>query len=110
MRNQKGVTLISLGVTIIILTILTTTFAYNIDVYFENKQREEIMNDLQRITEKVGHYYAQNKELPILNKYTNLGNLQEVITSNDNENYYVVDLDKIGGVISLGLNYGIERI
>lgn len=110
MRNPKGITLISLGITIIVLIVLTTTFTYNIDVYFESKQREEIMSDLQRITEKVEHYYAQNKKIPILNKYTNLSNLQDVISSNDNENYYVVDLDKIGGAENLSLSYGIDRI
>lgn len=110
MKNQKGVTLLSLGITIIVLMILTSTFVYNIDVYTENKNREEIRADLHIITEKVEHYYAQYKELPILNKYTNLENFKDVIAFNDNENYYVVDLDKIGGIEGLALNYGVERI
>ena len=108
MKNRRGITLISLGITVIVLLIITTSFTYNMDEYFENRQREEIMADLTNITEKVEHYYAENKQLPILNKYTNLENLKNVISPNDNENYYVVDLDKIGGITNMSLNYGID--
>ena len=99
-----------LSVTIIVLLILTATFTYNIDSYVDNKKRGEITADLQRVNEKVANYYSINKELPILNKYTNLENIKGVITSNDNNNYYVIDLEKIGGADGLGLVYGVKRI
>lgn len=110
MKNQKGITLISLTVTIIVLLILITTFSYNINSYVEKKKEAYITVDLQKITEKVEHYYAQNKKLPILNRYTNLENLQDIISDNDNEKYYIVDLEKIGGADALDLTYGLNRI
>jgi len=108
MKNQKGITLISLAVTIVVFLILITTFSYNIDSYMENVKANNITTDLQKLTEAVENYYSENKELPILNKYINLINLQDVINNNDNENYYVIDLEKIGGIAYLDLNYGVE--
>ncbi|MBO5413673.1 MAG: type II secretion system protein [Clostridia bacterium] len=110
MRKQRGITLLALSITIIVLLILTTTFTYNIDSYVDNKKRGDITADLQRVSEKISNYYAINKQLPILNKYTNTENIQDVITSNDNNNYYVIDLEKIGGADGLGLVYGVKRI
>lgn len=106
MRKQKGVTLLSLAITIVVLLILVGTFTYNIDSYVHNKRKGDITADLQRINEKVQNYYARNKQLPVLNKYTNLENIKNVISSNDNNNYYVVDLDEIGGMQELSLIYG----
>ena len=76
--------------------------------YIEISEESNIKKDLQRVSEKVEHYYAENKELPILNRYDNIQRFIDSITVNDNSNYYVIDLEKIGGVIGLNLTYGIS--
>lgn len=102
MNNEKGVTLITLVVTIIILMILTVTISVNVEDYKIRKMTNEFETDLLILNEEINQYYSREKELPIINKYDNEVIVEIEKNSNDNENYYVIDISKLG----VDLNYG----
>ena len=101
LKNQKGITLLVLSITIVVMMILTFTLTTNVGSYAERKRKTNFEADIGKIKEKIEIYYSRNKEIPIANKYTNTSMITP--NANDNENYYVLDLSKIE--IS-DLNYG----
>ena len=101
LKNQKGITLLVLSITIVVMMILTFTLTTNVGSYAERKRRTNFETDIGKIKEKIEIYYSRNKQIPIANKYTNTSMLTP--NANDNENYYVIDLSQIK--IS-DLNYG----
>lgn len=101
LKSNKGITLITLVITIVVMLILSFTISINANNYIERTKKANLDTDLQRLQEKIEIYYSKNKEIPMLNKYTNVAMLEK--KENDNENYYVIDLDKLEGI---ELNYG----
>lgn len=101
LKSNKGITLITLVITIVVMLILSFTISINANNYIERTKKSNLDTDLQRLQEKIEIYYSKNKEIPVLNKYTNVAMLEK--KENDNENYFVIDLDKLEGI---ELNYG----
>ena len=101
LKSNKGITLITLSITIIIMMILSFTVSVNTSMYIERKKTTNFDSDIMKLQEEISHYYVENKELPIANKYTNVDMLEKDI--NDNENYYVIDLAEFE---DLELSYG----
>jgi len=99
--SNKGITLISLTITVIIMIILSFTVSVNITPYVERRKHTNLETDITKLKEEILHYYMENKNIPIVNKYTNTQMLDK--NTNDNENYYVIDLSKLD---DLELNYG----
>ena len=101
LKSNKGVTLSTLSITILIMLILSFTISVNTSTYIERNKRSNLDNDITKLQEEVSHYYVENKILPIINKYTNIDMLEKNV--NDNENYYVIDLAEFE---NLELSYG----
>ena len=104
MKSEKAVTLITLVITIIVLIILTFTITVNVDQYANQKKRSNFETDIKNLKEEIDQYYAREKKLPIINKFTNVSMLESIKNVNDNENYYVIDIDKL----NVRLNYGTD--
>ena len=102
MKNQKGITLITLVITIVVLVILTATISVNAPALLNEQKKRDLETDIQSLKEEVDQYYARYESLPIINKYNNVNMLNEVKNINDSEDYYVIDLSKI----VVDLNYG----
>lgn len=102
MKNQNGITLITLVITIVIMMILTFTVTINIEPYKNQKAKTNFETDIQKLREEVEQYYARDKELPIINRYTNTTMLNEIKNINDNDEYYVLDIKQL----EVKLNYG----
>lgn len=100
-KSNKGITLITLTTTIVVMLIISVSITININPYIQRKNKTNLETDILKLEEEISYYYSKNKTLPIINKYTNINTLQKNI--NDNENYYVIDLLKIG---KEELNYG----
>ena len=108
--NNKGITLISLIITIIIMAIISG-LALNIS---RNRLKmnniKKMVNDIDFLDDKVSNYYLKYKGIPILKqnensvKYT-YSEISFDKDENDNENYYIIDLAAIGNI---SLNYGRE--
>ena len=99
-KNEKGITLTTLILTIVLILIIGGMMGYYSTSGLNLKRINNMYSDIEQIQTEVDTYYLKNNELPILNvnvsfsKYSN---------PNDNSEYYVIDLSKLG---NLKLNYG----
>ena len=103
-KTQKGITMIALVITVIILLILTNVLVYNAQDSVYIKKINNLYNDIEQLREKVSDYYNEYGKVPANIKYTNLSSLSDVISSkNDTGDFYVIDLEAMNGI---SLNYG----
>ena len=108
-RNQKGISLIALTVTILVLSIVTSIVVYNAKNNIEIREYKKLANDLEVLQNKIDMYYLKNEQLPVLNindvpvEYEGPTYYLSQKQSNDNDNYYIIDLNSISGVT---LNFG----
>lgn len=105
-KSQKGVTLIALTITVVILIILTGILVYNAKdtIYIENYRN--LSNDIENLKDKVSEFYSKYGEVPANIQYTNITNIEDVLNDREKENkdqFYVIDLQALEG---LTLNYG----
>lgn len=106
MKSNNGITLITLSVMVAIMMILTFTLSINANKFIELRRYKNFENDIQKLSEEISIYYSKNKELPIANKYINTTVIEKFEeNSNNNENFYLIDLDKLDNI---NLNYGKE--
>lgn len=127
--NNKGVTLISLILTVIIILILTSAMIFNTKNQLQMRSVQNLSIDIEKLNAKVDEYYLKYGELPKLCNYTsdtnlklnsiealrtmiktsassNGASLQNELNQNDSNEYYVIDLEKLG---NLSLNYGYDE-
>ena len=102
MKSNKGITLISLVITIILLIILTFTVTINVGQYSEVKVKTNVEKDLVALKEEINQYYAREKELPIINRYINTNMFKDTKNINDSDEYYVINIE----LLDVDLNYG----
>ena len=109
LKNQKGISLIALTATILVLSIVTSIVVYNAKDSIELREYKKLENDLEVLHEKVEMYYLKNSTIPVLEKnnekikYTGNSKFKNNKQANDNDNYYILDLRKIDGIT---LNFG----
>ncbi len=98
MRNDKGITMVTLAVTVIILIIISSVTITMSIRQFKAKELKDFNNDLENIQDKVDLYYTKNGELPATILYSGSMNFKTSkitpVNPNDNDDYYVVDLKK----------------
>ncbi len=105
-KNAKGITLISLTITIIIIMMLANTIIYNIKDNVSIKNVKNMESDIEILKDKISDYYAQNGQIPANIKFTNIGAIKDAgVISNtiDTGDFFVIDLSAID---NLTLNYG----
>ena len=127
--SNKGITLVSLILTVIIILILTSAMIFNTKNQLQMRAVQNLSIDIERLNSKVDEYYLKYGELPKLCNYTSNRNielnskdklqikLKQSATNNgaslksdlnpkDSDDYIVIDLEKLG---SLSLNYGYDE-
>ena len=125
-RNEKGVTLLALTITIVVMVIITATLITNTQNRLKLEKVDNLYSDIEQIKDKISQYYIKKGSLPIKeDAYCNAENLvsilkangadksmelNDLLDANDNKNtseetYYVIDLSKLD---NLTLNYGSE--
>lgn len=103
-KSQKGVTLIILLITIIVIAILGGVVIRNLDIGTDIKEYNYMCADIELLESKVIAYYNENSSLPIKgNAFNAKDTLGSQASSRDDENYYEIDLDKL---YNITLNYG----
>ena len=103
-KNNKGITLISLIITVAVMLIIVGTTVYTSLDRFEINRLKKMYNDIELLSDKVENYYLKYNGLPIKEQYT-YTTLDFDKNANDNGNYYIIDLEAIEGI---SLNYGKE--
>ena len=104
-KSEKGVTLVALTITVIILLIVSSILIYNANDNIYIKRLTSMYNDVSNLRDKVASYYKEYGTIPAKVEYTAVSHLKDagVIGANDGENFYVLDLDRLDGVT---LNFG----
>lgn len=103
-KNKKGITLIILIFTIVILTMIAGIVISNMDLGIDIRNYNYMCADIELLESKVITYYNQNNSLPITGQPFNAKSvLQDEATSRDNNNYYKIDLSLLNNIT---LNYG----
>ena len=107
-KEQKGITLFILVITVVIMSILAGTVAVSIRGYGDLADLKNLASDLQNLREKVDIYYEKYNELPVSNVITEdfatlLGDKKN---GNDGALYYKINLQFLD---SLSLTYGLEK-
>ena len=108
-KQNKGVSLVSLAVAIIVLIIITNMLVYYAKDNVYVKSLTNMYNDVSNLREKISNYYSIYGDIPVKGKYENaeeINNLQTagIIGANDNINeFYVIELSALE---RLKINYG----
>ena len=103
-KQEKGVTMVALVVTVIILLIITNILIYNAKDNIHINALTNLYNDIELLEEKVSEYYNEYGKIPAEIKYTNTNQLSSVLSvNNDTGDFYVIDLEAMQGIT---LNYG----
>ena len=109
LKNNKGITLVSLIITIVVMVIISSVTLYTSMDRFEINSLQKLYNDLKLLSDKVSNYYLKYNGLPVVRD----NNSNEIIEytystlefEKNEADYYILDLEAIGG---LSLNYGKE--
>ena len=104
MKNKKGITLVSLIITIVVMIIIsgtTVSVSYN---RFKANNVKKMLNDIQVLNDKIDTYYLKYGDIPILKQNGNgvvytYSSLDFDKDADDNENYYVGHFDDNGDII-----------
>lgn len=102
--QEKGITMVALVITVIILLIVTGMLIYNARDGVQIKALTNLYNDIELLREKVSEYYEEYGTIPAKIKYTNTEGLKKILSkNNDIGDFYVIDLEAMQGIT---LNYG----
>ena len=93
-KTKKGITIISLVLTIVIISILTTVAVYSQKSSRNIAPYNKMLADITLLEDKLFIYYNKNNEIPITGDEILIGE----------ESYHKIDLTKLQNVT---LNYGI---
>ena len=105
-RENKGITMVALVVTIVILLILSSVVIIEMNTGDKFKDYQYMKADIETIKDSILVYYHKYAEIPTKGSALSSVNLSEQASANDNSNYYEVDLEKLGNIT---LNYGKRK-
>ena len=105
LKQEKGVSLVSLGVAIIIMMIITGMLIYNTKDTAQVSKLTKMHDDIANLRDKISAYYATYGKVPA---YTDVAielgdDAKSLKGANDIGDFYVIDLKALDG---LTLNYG----
>ncbi len=120
-KNEQGITLITLVVTVLMLIIITGTLVVNSTSTMQLSRLTKMQNDIEALDDRVAVYYVRTGNLPIyeddkftkdelISKFTNMrpssssSDYYEIdLDTLTNGNYYTIDISELD---NLSLNYG----
>lgn len=110
MKNETGITLISLIVTVALLVLITSIITAGAYDSTQLQRFTKLNSDIKVLRDRIAVYYIQNDTLPVDKKEYIKEELSEKIKDlsvNDGDKYYKIDLTKIDNIT---LNYDDEYI
>ncbi len=109
-KNEKGITMITLIVTVIILALITITLANNSYDTTQLSRLTKLDNDINTLNDRIAAYYVEHEKLPLIGnayKKETLATIIPDLSANDGEDYYTIDLSLLD---NLTLNYGKDYL
>ena len=115
MKNDKGITLIALVITIVVLMILTVSVGASLIKTNDLKAFYKVKEDIILLSREVESYYLDNEVLPIVDN-TNYSAFVTTINSknsldrnpNDNDVYYKINISGLKNYVSTHDGYTIK--
>lgn len=109
-NNNKGITLISLVVTIVVMLILAISLTASVTSTIELQEYNKVKEDIINLSEEVKVYYLKNKKLPVYtNREYSLSSYDVPtydINPNDSGVYYAIDLTVLPEDLKLNCGEG----
>lgn len=109
-KSERGITITTLVITVILLTIITGILARNSKSTMQLSNLTKLQNDVEILNDRIATYYVEKGSLPILDetgfvyeKSALSAALGKEVSVNDGDTYYTIDLSKIDNIT---LNYG----
>ena len=106
MKSSKGISLVALTVTVMILLIISSMLVYNAKSEVKIRNLMKMNNDLSELKDKIDMYYAKNGDIPLLMQYPNHIKFEQ--QPNDMGEYYIIDIRAIN-ILSLNYGSGFEK-
>ena len=106
-RQEKGITMITVTIAVIILLVITGILMFNAKDAIYIRNYNNLKNDIDVLRDKIANFYNQNGSIPAKAPYLSLSvDMNSVLNqeeSNNKDEFYVIDLQVLDG---LTLNYG----
>lgn len=117
MKNQKGITLVVLTATVVIMSIIVGTISYSSVSGARMRSYYNMCADIEILDEKIALYYIENEELPVIENETEIVDYLVNNYSQDNPNYnpnnsgvlYKIDLSKLSNLSLNDTEYYIDE-
>ena len=103
LKKEKGISLVSLTITVIVLLIITNILIYSVSDNMSVGNLKNMQNDINNLRQKVSAYYSKNGRIPAKIKYTNVQSIDSISSATDIGDFYIIDLSALE---NLTLNYG----
>lgn len=100
LKNEKGITLIALIVTLVVLSIMVTAMTSGVRTSLESRNFNNIQEEIKYLEESVKLYYEHNGELPESLKKSIITNPGSITGT-----FYVISGVNLGAYTDLGLDY-----
>ena len=102
LKNEKGITLVTLTITIVVLMILSFSINVSVKSTMETRNYNYVKEDIINLSEEVKAYYLKNNSLPIDETKTynlaDYGVPSEDINPNDYGNYYRINVSLLENI------------
>ena len=111
-KNQKGINLISLSISVMVILVLTGIILYNVKDNLGVQNFKNMQSDIGNLRDKVSAYYTQYGKIPADIQYTNIENIDVISDAVDTGDFYVIDLAAMENVtLTYGRDYeNIETV
>ena len=103
-KNQNGITLVMVLVTIAVIAILVGVTITNFDTGTDIRNYNYMVADIQLLKDKILIYYNNTGTIPTTGSIISASNIIGIqASSRDNNNYYLIDLNELSNIT---LNFG----
>lgn len=103
LKLQKGVTLLSLVITIVVILILTSTVIFQVNDTTQANRLNDLYADINLLEDKILVYYNNYSEIPVVENQSEISVIPQGIEREDTDKFYEIDLTKLQGIT---LKYG----
>lgn len=96
-NSNRGITIVSLVITVIILLILSGTAIYNLNLSSGSGRLNNMVADIKLLKDEILLYYNKYQEIPTTERKININGIE----------YYEIDLSKLDNItLNFGEDYG----
>ena len=112
-KSQKGITLASLAITIVVMAVLAGVIIFNVNDSVKTEKLKNMQSDISVLSDKISSYYAQYGKIPVTAEYPSYPDFtymfSDAIGATDTGKFYVIDLEALDN-LSLNDGYSYENI